>query len=168
MSIAIITVIISFVLDGIMSNYLNYSLIHPSIFKTIFTVVALVSIYPYFHNRRKYLIILLITGIMFDIVYTGTFMFVTVIFLIIYFVHKFIDFFSPFNLLNINIISIISIFIYHVISFCMLNIFKYNSYSISLLVNIITHSILGTIIYTTILYFILERLYEKYKIKQIR
>jgi len=95
-------------------------------------------------------------------------MFVTVIFLIIYFVHKFIDFFSPFNLLNINIISIISIFIYHVISFCMLNIFKYNSYSISLLVNIITHSILGTIIYTTILYFILERLYEKYKIKQIR
>jgi len=168
MSIAIITIITSFILDGIISNHQNYTLIAPSIFKTIFTIIALVNVYPYFHNDKKYILLLLITGIFFDIVYAGTFMFVTIIFIIIYYVHKFIDFFLPFNLLNINIISCISIFIYHLLSFCLLNVFKYNSYDINLLINIIVHSVLGTIIYTTIMYCILKRIYDKYNIKHIR
>ncbi len=168
MSIAIITVAISFLLDALISNNIGYTLTNPSIFKTIFTIVSLISIYPYFNNDKKYLIILISVGILFDIVYTGTFLFVTLIFVIIYLVNKFLDFFLPFNLLNINILSLISIYIYHILSFVILNLVEYNSYNINLLFNIIIHSTIGTIIYTTIIYFILTYTYNKLKIKQIK
>lgn len=168
MSIAIITVVVSFLLDALVSNNISYTLTNPSIFKTIFTIVSLVSIYPYFNNDKKYLIILISVGILFDIVYTGTFLFVTLIFVIIYLVNKFLDFFLPFNLLNINVLSLISIYIYHILSFVILNLVDYNSYNINLLFNIIIHSTIGTIIYTTIIYFILTYIYDKLKIKQIR
>lgn len=168
MSIAIITVVVSFLLDALVSNNIGYALTNPSFFKTIFTIIGLVSIYPYFNNDKKYLTILIIVGILFDIVYTGTFLFVTLIFVIIYLVNKFLDFFLPFNLLNINILSLISIYIYHILSFIILNLVDYNSYSINLLFNIIIRSTIGTIIYTTIIYFILTYIYNKLKIKQIR
>ena len=168
MSVAIIIVVISFLLDALISNHIGYTLTDPSIFKTIFTIVSLVSIYPYFNNDKKYLYILIITGILFDIIYTGTFLFVTLIFVIIYLVNKFLDFFLPFNLLNINILSIVSIYIYHILSFIILNLVKYNSYNINLLFNIILHSIISTIIYTTIIYFILRYIYNRLNIKQIR
>lgn len=168
MSIAIITVVVSFLLDALVSNNIGYALTNPSFFKTIFTIIGLVSIYPYFNNDKKYLTILIIVGILFDIVYTGTFLFVTLIFVIIYLVNKFLDFFLPFNLLNINILSLISIYIYHIFSFIILNLVDYNSYSINLLFNIIIRSTIGTIIYTTIIYFILTYIYNKLKIKQIR
>ena len=45
---------------------------------------------------------------------------------------------------------------------------NYNDYSISLLINILIHSIIATIIYTTIMYFILKKLYSFFKIKQIK
>lgn len=168
MSIAIITVVVSFLLDALVSNNIGYALTNPSFFKTIFTIIGLVSIYPYFNNDKKYLTILIIVGILFDIVYTGTFLFVALIFVIIYLVNKFLDFFLPFNLLNINILSLISIYIYHILSFIILNLVDYNSYSINLLFNIIIRSTIGTIIYTTIIYFILTYIYNKLKIKQIR
>lgn len=168
MSIAIITVVVSFLLDALVSNNIGYTLTNPSFFKTIFTIIGLVNIYPYFNNDKKYLTILIIVGILFDIVYTGTFLFVTLIFVIIYLVNKFLDFFLPFNLLNINILSLISIYIYHILSFVILNLVEYNSYNINLLFNIIIHSTIGTIIYTTIIYFILTYTYNKLKIKQIK
>lgn len=168
MSVAIIVVIISFLLDALISSHIGYTLANPSLFKTIFTIVSLVSIYPYFNNDKKYLYILIITGILFDIIYTGTFLFVTLIFIIIYLVNKFLDFFLPFNLFNINVLSVVSIYTYHIISFIILNLVKYNSYSIKLLFNIIVNSVIGTIIYTTIIYFILRYIYEKLNIKQIK
>ena len=168
MSVAIITVVVSFILDSLISNHIGYTLTDPSIFKTIFTIIGLVSIYPYFNNDKKYLYLLIITGILFDIIYTGTFLFVTLIFIIIYLVNKFLDFFLPYNLLNINVLSIVSICIYHIVSFIILNLVKYNSYSINLLFNIIIHSIIGTIIYTIIIYFVLRYVYNRLNIKQIR
>ncbi len=168
MIIAIVSVIISFFLDGLLSNYFNFSLINPSIFKTIYTIVALVVVLPYFNNDRKYLYILFVTAILFDIVYTNTFILNIILFFIIYLLNKFLDFFMPHNLLNSNIRSILSLIVYYILSFSILNIVKYNEYSLSLLLNIITHSIIMTIIYTTILYFITKYLYEKFNIKQIR
>ena len=73
MIVAVIYVIISFLLDGLVSTILPLNLTNPSIFKTIYSIVALVIIYNYFDNKQKYLKILIILGIFFDIVYTNTF-----------------------------------------------------------------------------------------------
>lgn len=168
MIVSVITIIVSFLLDALISNHISYSLVNPSIFKTIFTLVGLVNIYPYFNNEKKYLYILIIAGILFDIVYTNTFMFVTIIFIIIYLVNKFVNFFLSFNLININIISILSIFIYNILSFLALNLVNYNSYNFSLLLKILLNSIIGTIIYSSLVYISLKKIYNMLNIKQIR
>ena len=154
MAIALVSVIISFLLDGLLSNYFNFSLINPSLFKTIYTIIALVVILPYFNNDKKYLYILFGTAILFDIVYTNTFILNIVLFFLIYILNKFLD--------------ILSVTLYYILTFIILNIVKYNEYSFSLLLNIITHSIIMTIIYTTILYLLTKYLYGKFNIKQIR
>ena len=50
-----ITVIISFLLDGVLSNFLNYMLGDISIFNPLLTIVTIIMIYPYFkkdENKR--------------------------------------------------------------------------------------------------------------------
>ena len=107
MLVAIIYTIISFLLDGIISNYTNTNLVDPSYLRTVFSVVSLVILYSYFDNEKKYLKILIPLGIFFDIVYTNTFLLNIVIFLIIYLVIKQLDYFIPDNLFTINLKSII-------------------------------------------------------------
>ena len=60
MIIAVIYVIISFLLDGIISNIIPFNLVDPSYFRTIYSVISLVIIYNYFDNHQKYLKILII------------------------------------------------------------------------------------------------------------
>jgi hypothetical protein len=67
-----------------------------------------------------------------------------------------------------NIISYVGIIIYHILSFIILMITGYGDYSIILLFNIIIHSIFMTIIYTSISYFIMKFMYNKFDIKYIK
>lgn len=168
MLVAIIYTIISFFLDGIISNYVSINIINPSYLRTIYSVISLVIIYQYFSNDSKYLSILIITGLFFDIVYTNTFLLNIVIFIVIYLVLKKIDYIIPNNLLTINIKSIICISIYHILSYIILLITHYNSYSINLLFIILIRSIIMTIIYTTISYIIIKKIYKYLDIQKIR
>ena len=83
MIIAVTYVIISFLLDGIVSNLIPFNLVDPSYFKTIYSVISLVIIYNYFDNHQKYLTILIILGIFFDIIYTNTFILNIIVFLMV-------------------------------------------------------------------------------------
>ena len=65
----IIYTIISFILDGLLSNYIEQD----SLFITIYSLIALVISYNYFDNDKKYLKVLITLAILFDIVYTNTF-----------------------------------------------------------------------------------------------
>jgi len=168
MSVAIIYTIISFFLDGIISNYTNINLVDPSYLRTIFSVISLVIIFNYFDNEKKYLTILIPLGIIFDIVYTNTFLLNVVVFLVIYIILKQLDYFIPNNLFTINIKSIISISIYHTVTYIILIITHYNSYPINMLLTIIIRSLIMTIIYTTISYYIIKKIYNYLNIQKIR
>ncbi len=168
MVIAIVVVIVSFFLDSLLSNFGTFSLVNPSIFSTIYSIIALVIIHPYFGNKKKFLYILFVVAVLFDIVYTGTFILHIVIFFLIYELNEFADFFLAVNLLNTNIRSIISVIVYHLLSFIVLSVVGYNDYAWSLLLTIVTHSILMTIIYTTVVFLIVSRIFDKYNIKQIK
>ncbi len=52
--------------------HIAYSLTAPSIFSTIYTLIALFVVYPYFGNEKKYMYLLLFSALFFDIVYTST------------------------------------------------------------------------------------------------
>ena len=68
----------------------------------------------------------------------------------------------------VNIMSISSVITYHILSFLILKIINYNTYPLSMLLDICINSILMTIIYTSILYFLSKYLFTKFDKKQIR
>lgn len=151
-----------------MSNYVSINLVDPSIFRTIYSIIAIVVIYDYFKDDRKYLYIILILGILFDIVYTNTFILNIIIFLIIYLILEKLDYLIPTNLLTINLKALISIFIYHIMTYLILLMVHYNNYNLSLLWMIIIRSIIMTIIYTSISYIIIKKIADKKNLKKIK
>ena len=84
MILIIIYTIISFLLDGLMSNYIPVNINELSYLTTIYSVISIVVIYNYFENEKKYLIIITILALLFDIVYTNTFPLNIIIFIAIY------------------------------------------------------------------------------------
>ena len=168
MIIIIIYTIISFLLDGLISNYVSINIINPSYLRTIYTIVPLVIAYNYFDNDTKYLKILLVLGILFDIVYTNTFLLNIIIFLMIYLIIKKINLFIPNNILTINIKALLSLTVYHVLSYLILLLANYHHYPINILLLILSRSIIMTIIYTTISYLLLKKIYFKFYDKKIK
>ena len=91
-----------------------------------------------------------------------------VIFLLIGIVIKILNNIFSENIFMANLISFISIVIYHILSYIILTIMGYIDYSIILLFRIIVHSIIMTVIYTSISYLIIKGLYNKFGIKHIK
>jgi len=168
MIISIILLIFSFLFEGFISNYISSSLVEYNIFSTLYTLITLTVIYPYFYNKKKYYILLLIFSFLIDIVYTNTFILNVTLFVLISLIVKFLNFILPENILMINIISLCSVIFYHVLSYGVLTIINYNYYPVFLLLKIILNSIIMTFIYTTIIYLISKFLYTKFDMKQIK
>lgn len=168
MIVSIIYLIISFFLENFMSIIFPSTLSSISFFTTIYTVIGLVILYPYFSNHKKYYLLVIIFGILFDILYTSTFILNLIIFLIVSFVIKILYDILSENVFMTNLISVVAIILYHLLSFVILSIFGSINYDFMLLINIILHSILMTIIYTSISYFVIKFIYSRLNIKQIK
>ena len=67
-------IVITLLLDGVLTNILPYTVNNLSIFTPMFTILLPIIIYPfYIKQEKKYLITLIITGIVYDIFYTISF-----------------------------------------------------------------------------------------------
>jgi len=168
MIISVIILIISFLFEGLMSSYFSSSFASLNMFSTMYTLIALIVIFPYFYNEKKYYILLIIFGVLMDIIYTNTFMMNVILFIIISIFIRILNYLLPENVLMLNIISVSSVVVYHILSFIILKIINYNVYPISTLFDICINSILMTIIYTSLLYFISKYFFIKLDKKQIR
>lgn len=166
--ISIITLILSTIIQGIMSNYLGYTYLDLSMFSTLYILVTLLVLNPYFENKKKYLIILIIFGLIMDIVYANTFILNTCLFLIAYYISRSFHFFFPYNWLTMSISNLLCVFAYHIISFLFLSILNYDSYTFLTLLKILSHSILMTIIYTNIIYAFLVLLKQKFQLREVK
>ena len=72
MAIAIIILICSFFLDGILSNFLPYMVGDLSIFTPMLTIVSLIVVYPFFIKKERYYFIsCFVLGICYDFMYTN-------------------------------------------------------------------------------------------------
>lgn len=168
MIVVILLSIISFILEGFISIYQNYTLLNPTIFSTIYTLITLMIVGKYFENFQRYILIVVIFGLLYDIVYTNTFILNAILFLLICLVSNFISRILSDTVVNANIINLIGIFLYHILSFIILSVIGYSHYSFKLLFIILSRSILMTIIYTIIIYYLSDYLYKKFELKQIR
>ena len=147
----ILYLIVSFSLDSLISTYISSNLIELSYLTTIYTVISLVIIYNYFENPKKYLLIAII-----------------LVFLLIYLLLKQLDYLMPNNIFTINIKSLASIYTYHITTYIILLLTHYNSYSLKILGSILLKSTIMTIIYTTISYIFIKKIYYKFSDKKIK
>ncbi len=166
--LSVFVFLISFLFQGLISNIHNYTIIHLSIFSAIYLLLALVVLQPYFENDKKFIIMLLVFGILFDITYTNTFVLSTCIFIIIFYLNKFLNFIFPYNLFTVNMFALISMIVYHIITFIFLTVFKFDSYGFLTLLKIIMSNIIMTITYTTIVYYIVIFISKKFNLKVVK
>ncbi len=166
--IVIISLFFSLIWQGITSNILGFTSSNLSIFLTIYPLINLLILIPHFENSKKNILVVLIVGILVDIIYANTFLLNTSIFLIVYYITKLFHHFFPYNVYTINISSLIGIFLYHILNYIFLLIIRYDNYPLTMLGQILTHSIIMTIIYTTMLYLLIDWLKKKFELKEIR
>ena len=168
MIIMIIYATISFLLDGLLSNYMSVGIVNLSFFRTIFSVISLVIMLNFFDEHKRYFYILTILGGLFDIVFTNTFLLNVFIFYVIYFILGKINYYVPNNLLMINLKAYLAIVIYHCLSYFILVMADYGNYPFYLLGSILGHSVITTVIYATCSYLLLKKIYFKVYNKKIK
>ena len=84
MIVAIIILVCSFLLDGILSNFLPYMIGDLSLFTPMFTIVSLVIVYPFFIKKLRYYFIgCFAIGICYDFMYTNLLFYNAILFTII-------------------------------------------------------------------------------------
>lgn len=150
----ILILILSFLLDGIVSHYVNLSFSSISLFTTVYSCIALVSVQYFFTDSKKYYLCCFILGLLFDIVYTSTFILNAFTFTLIGMVSRRLYNHLTYNFINNIFISYIGIFIYYVFTNFILVIVEYLNFNIKLIFDILWHSIIMSIIYSLVLYFI--------------
>lgn len=161
---SIIILIISFILDGVLTNFLPYGVENISLFTPLLTIVALVVIYNFFYHKEKnYYILSFVIGILYDLFYTNLLFLDGLLFLLIAFVITKIYKLVGFNYMWIALDILISIIIYECSFALVIVIFNLVPMSIYRLLYKIGHSIILNIIYGELLYFIIKLLPKKYK-----
>jgi len=162
--IPIIILILSILLDGILTNFLPYLVNDLSLFTPLLTVVSIFIIYPFYRkNEKKYFITLFILGIIYDLLYTNLLFFNGVLFILIGFISKYINKnyeITPIRLILYTIIIIVS---YESLTGLILFIFRVVPVTLYKVWYKIIHSLLLNIIYVELIYLIIKLIPEKFK-----
>lgn len=168
MILSVISLIISFLIQGLFSNLSGFSIPNLSIFSAVYVLINLVVIQQYFEDDKKFLILIVIFGMLTDIVYSNTLILCTCLFIAIFYLNKLFSFFFPYNIFTINGFSILSMIIFHTLTFIFLMLLGFDSFRFTTLLKVIGCNIIMTIIYTTVLYYCIDILYKKFKLKHIK
>lgn len=160
----IIIVLISLLLDGFLTNILPYIVGNLSLLTPSLTLISLLLIYPFYRKKEmKYTILILITGVIYDLLYTNLLFFNAILFYIVIRIMQYIYKNYEINYFTIIINTIIAITTYEVLQVIIISI--YNLYPITLysLVYKIKSSLLLNIIYAELIYFIISIIPRKYR-----
>ncbi len=159
----LIVLIISFILDSIISNFISLS----SIFFPLFTLMSLIIIYPYFNSyKNKFYLTCFTIGMLYDLIYTDTIVIHAFLFLLIGFIITKLNLVLSNNYVNVAIMGIISIVIYRLIAYGLLLITASVNFNIMHLFKSIYSSLILNILYVSILYIITDRISYRLKIKK--
>jgi rod shape-determining protein MreD len=159
-----VILIIAFILDGLLTNFLPYGVGHLTLFTPLFCVVSIFLIYPFYYKKHKeYFITAFILGILYDLFYTNLLFYNGLVFLLMAFIAS--KLYNNFEVNNLNIIlfTIIMVVIYEVIGASIILVFNLVPMSFSRLLYKIDHTLILNIIYAEIVYTIIRMLPNKYK-----
>ena len=162
--LSIIILIIAFISDGVLSNFLPYLPNDLSLFTPLLTLTSLLLIYPLYRKEKlKYYAISIIFGFLYDLFYTNLLFFNAIIFFIcgifISFLYKNIGY-SFFKIILLTTILIIT---YESLTALIILLYNLVPITFSKLFYKITHSLLLNIIFALLCYSIIELIPKKYK-----
>lgn len=164
MIISLIILIISFVLEIILNNFLPYSINDLSLFTPMFSIVSLSLIYQFLKKDKiKYLFISIILGIIYDFVFTNLLFFNAILFFMIALVVISFNKYLDVNCINLILEIILIIFLYEIMSSIIIILFNLVPMSFYRLFYKISHSLLINIIYGEIVLLIIRLVPGKYK-----
>lgn len=156
--------LISFILEGIVSNLVPTS----SLFIPLFSIVSLLVTYPLFNeNKIKYLIYSGTLGLLYDLVYTNTPFINTFTFVITALIITFICKFITLNKLNLVLIILFILLFNQTINYLLLCLFRYRIFNNATLLEGLYSSLILNVVYSYILYVVIEIINKKRKYKRI-
>lgn len=159
-----IILLISIILDGVLTNYLPYLVNDLSIFTPLLTVVSIFIIYPL--NRKKetkFFILIFIVGMIYDLLYTNLLFLNGLLFVLIALISKLIYKNFETSYFKLIIYTILIITAYESIYAGILFIYRIVPVTLPKLIYKISHTLVLNIIYTEVLYLIIKKLPKKYK-----
>ncbi len=164
MIVAYIILIVSFFLDGILTNFLPYEVGNLSFFTPLITIVALIVIYTFFyHKEKEYLLLAFITGLLYDLFYTNLLFLNSLIFLLIAFIIIKVYKVVGFNYLWILIDIVLAVILYESIVALLIVCFNLVPMSFDRLLYKITHTLVLNVIYGELLYLIVKLIPKKFR-----
>lgn len=165
MTLISIVTIISFLLEGVLSNMVN---ITNSFFAPLFSIVILIIIYPYFnHEESSFLKTCFVLGLAYDFIYTDTLIVNACIFLIIGYFIIWLNSWLSNHSISVLFMSFITIIVYRVLMYTILIIVGFLPINLNSLFISIYSSIILNLLYADILYLICDYFSKKYNIKKI-
>ena len=153
----IIILVISFLLEGVISNFVPVN----GFLAPLFTLTALIIIYPLFDESFEYYKYAFITGLAYDLFYTDTIIFHAIIFTFMAFLITRLNLVLSDNYVNVLIIIAICILVYRVITYGLLILVSSMSFDFLSLVFSILKSLIINLIYSVILFFVVKKIQKK-------
>lgn len=162
--LGIIIIIISIYLDGFLTLFLPYIPGDLSYFTPLLTITSFLLIYPLYRKKeRTYFITLLITGLIYDLLYTNLLFYDSIIFILLGYIISLIYKNLDVSNIKIGLYTILLIIVYEVLFYIFIVIFNIVPISLPKLIYKITHSILLNVIYSEIVFLVIDKLPKKYK-----
>ena len=157
--------LISFILEGIISNVIPLD----SLFIPMFSAVALLVTYPLFNdNKIKFLIYSGSLGLLYDLTYTTTPFINTFTFLITALIITLICKVITLNKLNLILIVIFTVLFHETVTYLLLCLFRYRIFNDMTLITGLYSSIISNVIYSYIVYIIIEIICKNNKRKYVK
>ena len=151
-----ILVLISLILDGIVSVYTNNTILIP-----LFTLTSLVYIYKYYEKKENiYFLIALIIGILYDSLYTDIILLNSLVFLFLAVIIKILNIYLS-HKLSSTIVKLLAIILYRITTYLILVLFNYIDFNFIYLFKSIYSSVLINIIYLIIVTLIYKKISSK-------
>lgn len=158
-----LVLVISLLLEAIFSNIVSLN----SLFIPLFLITSLVIIYPYFCKKNiNFFLVCLISGFLYDLIFADSLFINTLSFsfagIIIILGYSYVNY----SIYSSNILNIIVIILYRIISYLLLCIIGYTTFNENILLSGISSSLILNIIYGLILYLVIDMISKIFVIKR--
>ena len=155
----IIIVIVSFLLEGVISNFISIN----GYLAPLFTLVSLIMIYPLFEESTHYYKYAFLTGLAYDLFYTDTIIFHAIIFCFMAFIIMRLNLVLSDNFINVLIIIALSILVYRVLTYGLLVFINSMDFDFKVLGFSILKSMILNLFYGSVLFVLIQKFKKKRK-----